>query len=64
MRWQSSPMETETRSLQFSAQVGVGYSRTVTVNEQVDVLPLASVQRNTLVVVPIGYTWPDERPLS
>ena len=48
----------------FPGQVIAGgcISFTVTVNEQVEVLPAASVARHTFVVVPTGNTLPLGRP--
>ena len=46
------------------AMVGAWASFTVTVKEQVAVLPEASVTRNELVVVPIGNVAPLARPES
>ncbi|MEZ4894488.1 MAG: hypothetical protein R2778_15920 [Saprospiraceae bacterium] len=50
-------------SLHLSDWVGLPYSNTVTVNEQVAVLPLLSTHWNTLVVTPIGNPSPEGIPL-
>src|SRR5436190_1173343 len=46
------------------AMVGAWLSRTVTLNEQVAVLPEASVTRKLLMVVPMGKEAPLAKPLS
>jgi hypothetical protein len=52
-------------TLILAGQLMVGFwlSTTVTVNEQVLVLPTASVTRKMLVVIPTGYNAPDVSPL-
>src|SRR5690606_4135787 len=59
---QFSSTETWTLSLQARTLVGFGYSLTVTLKQQVLVLPALSVATKQLVVVPIGKALPEGIP--